>query len=220
MFAVEECMRANLSRINVQRVSKAQSPALQPKVYMRASEKLLNVFGQEMAKRRGLPPLRTSSTGELRPWDWMALLTTSERRIVELMRKKVRAVQSEVDDKPSIYLYNLSQTANFQPSPSPLQVWPALLRSSRYWVDTVHPGHVLRFDGRPMHPLEHMALQSLPVLLPDRTDPATVRTHFEKSLENSGASSANLFALAGNGMHVPSVGCMIAHGLMMTLWRL
>lgn len=186
---------------------------------MRASQKQLSMFKQEMAKRRGLSPLRTTSSGELRSWDWMALLTTSERRIVELMRGKVRAIQSEVDDKPSIYLYNLSQTANFQPSPSPLKVWPALLRSSRYWLDTVHPGHVLRFDGRPMHPLEQMALQSLPVLLPPGSDPAAVRTHFEKSLEDSGASSSNLCALAGNGMHLPSVGCMVAYGFMTTSWR-
>lgn len=129
--------------------SEEQSPALQPDVYMRASEKQLNVYGQELAFKRGLTAVRTNSKGELRPWDWMALLLASERRVVELMRNKVRMIQSETDDQPSFYLYNLSQTVQFQLVSAPLKVWPALLRSSRYWVDKVYYARgALRFEGR------------------------------------------------------------------------
>lgn len=149
----------------------------------------------------------------------MALLLASERRVVELMRGKVRAIQSENDDEPSFYLYNLSQTVHFQPSPAPLKVWPALLRSSRYWVDKVYMGRALRFEGRPLRPCEQMALQSLPLLLPDGCNPAAVDAYFEDCLDNSGAGAQNLFMLAGTGMRLPSVGCMIAHGIMTTWWR-
>ena len=95
-----------------------------------------------------------------------------------------------------------SQSKGFQPKCSNhrLLIMPALLRSAKFFIDGENVS-----ESRLVHPLELMAMQSLPVLLP-QTLQDLHGLNFESVLSAANVHAQNLTGLAGNGMHVSSVG--------------
>lgn len=49
-------------------------------LFFQASADMLNELNKDLAIKRGLPPMRTTSRGGLFPWHWPALMNLSERQ--------------------------------------------------------------------------------------------------------------------------------------------
>lgn len=201
-------------------------------LFLRASAEAMTQLKSLYARRRGFPDVRTRSNGTQGEWSWEALLTSNERSLVLQMRAEaMRFIADEasrmalyaVDDSRRVeygeqvagrhsWLVNLSQSFSFQPRTSGkrIRVMPALLRSAKLFVDREN-----RRESRAVHPLELFATQSLPVLLPPE-HPLTVELNFEKVLEGAGLQLWHLPQLAGNGMHLCSVGKVLLFALATT----
>ena len=151
-------------------------------MYFQASKELLSVWKKTLARRRALPDRPTFAKQD-EDWCWQALLTSTERLLVNEIRnenlKEIADIEAQMksldpfDPERQEYentiagkhrwLVNVSQSKGFQPKCSNhrLLIMPALLRSAKFFIDGENVS-----ESRLVHPLELMAMQSLPVLLP------------------------------------------------------
>lgn len=167
------------------------------RIFLQADSSKVLDLNKQMATRRNLPPVRVRSNGEEGEWAWEVLMSVSERSV--LLQLREIAKKAKVDD--GCWIVNLSQSLSFQRSPTQgLDVIPALLRSSKLFIDSFDRNQI-----RMIHPLECMAMQGLPVLLP-RDHPLITVCDFERTLELSQVPLQQLKSLSGNGMNLSSVG--------------
>ena len=197
-------------------------------MYFQASKELLSVWKKTLARRQALPDRPTFAKQD-EDWCWQALLTSTERLLVNEIRnenlKEIADIEAQMksldpfDPERQEYentiagkhrwLVNVSQSKGFQPKCSNhrLLIMPALLRSAKFFIDGENVS-----ESRLVHPLELMAMQSLPVLLP-QTLQDLHGLNFESVLSAANVHAQNLTGLAGNGMHVSSVGKTLMFGL-------
>lgn len=118
------------------------------------------------------------------------------------------------------YMAQLTQNADFQPTMTSLV--PALLRKSVIWrivhkdvksVELGNENYHLEFD-RPLQPLEHLAVQGVPVasLLPV-AHPSIDSSPVAKLFCRGDYSAVSLRSFAGNSMHVAAIGSVLAFRL-------
>jgi hypothetical protein len=181
-------------------------------IFFQASADHIDGLRHDLCDRKRFPQTRIRSTGEPGKWAWEVLMSRSERDVLLAMRKKANEYAKE---NPSMYLskkcwlLNLSQSLSFQPKCGQfeLSVIPALLRSSKFFIDFYDTK-----KSRFVHPLECMAMQGLPVLLPPDHFAHQV-CNFEETLKAAGISFQKMAALSGNGMNLSSVGQVLFFAL-------
>lgn len=182
-------------------------------IYLQASTAHIESLRAELCIRKGLSTERIRSTGEKGKWAWEVLMSKSERDVLLAIRRQSKEqLQKErsTDLSNRKWLVNLSQSISFQPRyrDCKLDVIPALLRSSKFFLDC--------FDekkSRFVHPLECMAMQGFPVLLPAEHYAVKI-CNMEKTLQNAGITSLRQMAsLSGNGMNLSSVGQVLSFAL-------
>ena len=129
-------------------------------------------FYQCMSTKRGLPAVRINRQGLPQPWNPLCLMTATERRLHQAWQDKLAKYKETREiTADSVFLFNLSQTEKFQPKTVPVEVWPALMRSARYFL--CHGAHC---EERFLHPYETLAMQCLPVVLDPGKDVSWLAT--------------------------------------------
>ena len=102
--------------------------------------------------------------------------------------------------RPKIWFNNTSQSLEYQPRLSLELRSPTLMTSTKLFVDYLDS----QKDGRPVHMLELLAMQALPLFLPPPDD------WYQRIILDSGLPDRSLRKMAGNGMNMWVVGqCLI-----------
>ena len=145
-------------------------------------------------------------------WSWSLGLggvdVKGRERCVAYFTKKTQAYKAEhpdIDLSKHKWIINVSQSVQFQPRHRDFQLdlMPALLRSSKFFLDCMNEK-----DARFIHPLEVMAMQGLPDLLP-ADHFASQSCNFQRTLDESGIPLQQMALLSGNGMNLSSIGQVI-----------
>ena len=150
---------------------------------------------------------------------WRQCLTDADRQRLEEHTTILEADFLGLGGKCA--MVNIGQSTSFQNCIT--CVMPTLLRKSLIWrivmvddVEQAAKGSCIRVDvrrGRPLMPLEHLAVQGVP--LPSDVNVATEACNPLRAVLHGGhLGDADIRSLAGNAMHIAAVGSMIAFGLM------
>jgi hypothetical protein len=174
-------------------------------IFLHASDEHLSHLRQDLCFRKGFPPVRVRSNGADGVWAWEVLMSKSERDVLLSLRQKAEVFKAEhpdIDISKHKWLVNVTQSEKFQLRCRNFQLdlVPALLRSSKFFLDCLD-----QKKSRFVHPLEVMAMQGLPVLLP-ADHFACESCNFEKTLHDAGIALQQMAALSGNGMNLSSIG--------------
>lgn len=177
-------------------------------IFLNASDEQISKLRDDMCARKGIPSTRIRSSGGVGVWAWEVLMSKAERDVLLTLRKKTQAYKAEhpdIDLSKHKWIINVSQSVQFQPRHRDFQLdlMPALLRSSKFFLDCMNEK-----DARFIHPLEVMAMQGLPVLLP-ADHFASQSCNFQRTLDESGIPLQQMALLSGNGMNLSSIGQVI-----------
>ena len=161
-------------------------------VFLNADEEVLRKEKERLSVKKFLP------AQDAHRWSWNTLLTGRENRLVQDRRNQVRQMSSHL--RPKIWFNNTSQNLECQPRLSLELRSPTLMTSTKLFVDYLDSP----YDARPVHALELLAMQALPLFLPPPND------WYQKIILNSGLADRSLRKMAGNGMNLWVVGqCLI-----------
>ena len=161
-------------------------------VFLNADEEVLRKEKERLSVKKFLP------AQDAHRWSWNTLLTGRENRLVHDRRNQVRQMSSHL--RPRTWFNNTSQNLEYQPRLSLELRSPTLMTSTKLFVDYLDSP----YDARPVHALELLAMQALPLFLPPPND------WYQKIILNSGLADRSLRKMAGNGMNLWVVGqCLL-----------
>ena len=162
-----------------------------------ATDELILEEKRQVAQRRGLP---LDNNGK--PWPWVALLAPGAyRRLMDICG----AWGAMAEDKPSTLFCSLTQNLEFTHCPRNGAI-PALIRNS--FIYRIADGDSIHKE-RPAVPIEYLAMQAIPVLLPEghlfgavwpQSELAKLPAHVIRSM-------------SGNGMNLVAVGSVLMFSL-------
>ena len=157
-------------------------------VFLNADEGLLQKEKERLSTKKFLP-LEDSHR-----WSWKTFLTGRESRLVQDRRRQVLQMPSDL--RPKIWFNNTSQSYEYQPRLSLELRSPTLMTSTKLYVDYLDREK----DGRPVHVLELLAMQALPLFLPPPDD------WYQRIILDSGLADRSLRKMAGNGLNLLVIG--------------
>ena len=165
-----------------------------PRIFLRASDRLVASFINGLAEQRGLAPPADGSS-------FCAKLVLSPWLKLQLSKYLEYLAGSERFSGNCNVFVDLSQDAGQRPRAH--ELIPCLLRNSFLWSIQAK---------RPLHPLEIFAVQCLPVLLPPGSNFADFSPWSDEFLETLSRSQAQ--HLAGNSMVLPAIGGVLLLALL------
>ena len=171
----------------------------QGSLFMRASSVLVQAFLNDMAGPRGLASVPERSQGSAQPFH-AALVLSPWLRLQLTKYKKVLQESPRFAGKKNIFV-DLSQNPDERPRVH--EMIPCLLRNSFLWS--------MEFQ-RPLHPLEILAVQCIPVLLPSGSKYSNFCPWSADFLD--GLSRTQVQQIAGNSMVLPAVGSVLLLALL------
>ena len=173
-------------------------------VFFCADEQLLAAERQAMAARMFLPPQDSSGN----PWPWTALLTEGEyHRLKKYKRLWLNAELGESSGQDFVFV-SLSQNAEFVGDHFVSSTTiPTLIRNTILFRLTADSA-ATTLPSRLAIPLELLAMQMLPVLLPEGHFFHGL-VAFEETFQNRRLSLNSMRSLAGNGMNFAALGSVL-----------